>query len=143
MNYHYRFEDFIHEEVVESQEIADIPSQNKTELAVADPAKPAVPVRIPQKKRSAPSAQSGLKCDVCNKEFQHGYSLKSHMRVHTGEKPYACDQCDYKCSTSGSMRRHSRIHTGEKLYACEQCDFKCITSSHLKFHVATHARNKK
>ena len=49
-------------------------------------------------------------------------ALKSHMNVHTGEKPHTCDQCNKSYSALLNLQRQMRIHTGEKPYTCFNCD---------------------
>ena len=33
-------------------------------------------------------------CSYCGKGFLENYRLVSHIRTHTGEKPYLCNKCD-------------------------------------------------
>jgi uncharacterized Zn-finger protein len=36
---------------------------------------------------------NGFYCDKCGKGFSHNGSLQTHIRMHTGDKPYKCDIC--------------------------------------------------
>ncbi|KNC87863.1 hypothetical protein SARC_00120 [Sphaeroforma arctica JP610] len=81
-------------------------------------------------------------CDVCGMLCATPSKLKVHIRVHTGEQPYACKftGCSKKFSRSDQLKRHMRTHTGEQPFACDfaSCDKKFSTSCSLKTHMRTH-----
>lgn len=83
-----------------------------------------------------------VKCPECNKCFSTNAYLREHIRVHTGEKPYACDECGQAFAQKCNLRMHKRIHTGERPFACGVCGRTFSRSSHLKGHMLQHTGDK-
>ncbi len=79
----------------------------------------------------------GHECDVCEKVFTRSDNLKTHMRIHTNERPYECDVCEKRFRTSDHLKSHKRIHTKEKPYECHVCEKRYRYANSLKYHMRT------
>ncbi|XP_040041807.2 uncharacterized protein LOC120824796 isoform X1 [Gasterosteus aculeatus] len=86
-----------------------------------------------------PPGCSPFRCTVCHREFNRMENLKTHLRIHTGERPYTCSVCSKCFRHSGALTRHFRIHTGEKPYVCGQCGKSFRNCGGLKFHQRSHS----
>ncbi|XP_063834833.1 zinc finger protein 311-like isoform X1 [Ostrinia nubilalis] len=48
-------------------------------------------------------------CKLCDKIFDRNSILKSHIRTHTGERPYQCELCSAAFSQRGVLATHTRL----------------------------------
>ncbi|CAJ1053118.1 zinc finger protein 90-like [Xyrichtys novacula] len=87
-----------------------------------------------------PPGCSPFRCMECSREFNRMENLKTHLRIHTGERPYTCSVCSKCFRHSGALTRHFRIHTGEKPYVCGQCGKSFRNCGGLKFHQRLHSQ---
>ncbi|XP_046543786.1 zinc finger and SCAN domain-containing protein 21-like [Haliotis rubra] len=69
-----------------------------------------------------------FQCNRCDKTYSQRSSLHTHMRIHTGVRPYVCKDCDRSFTDCSTYIKHCRLHTGEKPYACGVCG-RCFTQS--------------
>uniref|UniRef100_A0A915I8N0 C2H2-type domain-containing protein n=1 Tax=Romanomermis culicivorax TaxID=13658 RepID=A0A915I8N0_ROMCU len=61
-------------------------------------------------------------CHICNKHLATVSSRNLHMRIHTGERPFACNVCGKAFTQNVHLRSHISVHTGAKPHVCKLCN---------------------
>ncbi|XP_061527080.1 PR domain zinc finger protein 12-like [Phycodurus eques] len=75
-----------------------------------------------------------MRCVICRRGFNSRSNLRSHMRIHTLDKPFVCRFCNRRFSQSSTLRNHVRLHTGERPYKCHVCQSAYSQLAGLRAH---------
>lgn len=75
-------------------------------------------------------------CGVCGATFTKSFSLKRHIKVHTGTKDYECEICAMAFIQKSDLHRHLFVHNEEKTFVCDTvgCGKAFRTKKNLKIH---------
>lgn len=78
----------------------------------------------------------------CNKVFNRFYNLRSHYRIHSGEKPFTCNFCDASFARNHDLKRHERIHSNSKPFVCTICNKAFSRNDAMNRHVRLNSCSK-
>ena len=81
----------------------------------------------------------------CLKKFNNRWSLKRHMKAHTGEKIFQCSTCKKKFVQKCSLTRHEQTHSDETPFLCTHpnCGIRFKLKEYLLTHLKTHKKKPK
>ncbi|XP_068216410.1 zinc finger protein 665-like isoform X2 [Palaemon carinicauda] len=83
--------------------------------------------------------QNIYQCAVCLKEFSRKSTCKSHMKLHTGERPFECETCGMTFASKSNLTNHVLTHTHQK---CATCGKTFTSKPLLKSHMIMHSSER-
>jgi len=63
-------------------------------------------------------------CLICKDRFKYESGLRSHLPIHTDEKPFQCIKCNVRFKRNGDLNKHLKVHIDEKPFPCTICQKK-------------------
>jgi uncharacterized Zn-finger protein len=92
---------------------------------------------IPRTRYPKKKSRSDIQCEVCSKILQ-AKNLKTHMLIHSGEKPFKCKTCNREFRHQSSLANHINQHLEVKPFMCKHCKKPMTSERSLKLHIEFH-----
>ncbi|KAL0156906.1 hypothetical protein M9458_048152, partial [Cirrhinus mrigala] len=65
--------------------------------------------------------------------------LRTHIRQHSGERPFKCKHCGKAFASHAAHDSHvRRTHSKDKPFSCDVCGTTFQEAQELKYHMKTH-----
>lgn len=78
----------------------------------------------------------------CGKIFNRFYNLRSHYRIHSGERPFSCDVCDASFARNHDLKRHARTHSEIRAFVCHMCGKNFSRNDAMTRHIRLNSCTK-
>lgn len=78
-------------------------------------------------------------CRICHEEFPTFERYRQHQRQEHDSGPVMCEECG-KSVLPSLLKQHMRIHTGERPFACDLCGLRFRQRSAFITHKKSHKR---
>ncbi|XP_018024876.1 broad-complex core protein isoforms 1/2/3/4/5 isoform X14 [Hyalella azteca] len=95
----------------------------------------------PPTSKDSSEDQASYVCPQCGKTIETHRRFQRHLDYHkqSSLRRFPCSVCGKVCVYESDLRKHMRVHTGEKPFACSFCSYRTGDSSNLSQHLLTHA----
>ncbi|XP_014240595.1 zinc finger protein 311-like [Cimex lectularius] len=81
-------------------------------------------------------SKPGLPCDICGRVLSTKATLKEHMFIHSGEKPFECQLCGRKIRHRANFINHVQGHSLGQPHICMTCGMGFPRKAELNSHVS-------